>query len=82
MTGKQTIWISKYALSGGIGEYQAEIRDGKAYPGKPFMTFTAFDMGKDAHTTRDMAVSAADAARKKKIASLQKQIAKLEAMKF
>ena len=79
---KQRVWISKYALSGGITEYEAEIRDGKAYPGKPFMDFTSFDMGVDAHDTREAAVAAAEAACKKKVASLKKQIAKLEATKF
>jgi len=82
MTVKQTVWLSKYALSGGIAEYQAEIRDGRAYPGEPFMSYTGFDLGKDAHTTREAAVAAADIARKKKVASLKKQIAKLEATKF
>lgn len=79
---KQTVWLSKYALSGGIAEYQAEIRDGMAYPGKPFMSYTSFKMGVDAHNTREAAVLAAEAASKKKIASLRKPIAKLEATKF
>jgi hypothetical protein len=78
----QKVWLSKYALSGGISEYQAEIRDGKAYPGKPFMSFTAFQLGKDAHETKEGAIAAAEAARKKKVAALKKQIAKLEVMEF
>jgi hypothetical protein len=79
---KQIVWLSKYALSGGIAEYQAEIRDGMAYPGKPFMSYTNFKLGVDAHLTRDAAVLAAEAAAKKKVASLKKQIAKLESMRF
>jgi predicted sulfurtransferase len=79
---KHTVWLSKYALSGGIAEYQAEIRDGMAYPGKPFMSCTSFKMGVDAHNTREAAVMAAEAAAKKKIASLRKQIAKLETTAF
>ena len=39
----ETVWVSKYALSGGVAEYQAEIRDGKAYPVKPFMLFSVND---------------------------------------
>jgi hypothetical protein len=78
----QTVWLSKYALSGGIAEYQVEIRDGKAYPGKPFASFTSFVMGKDAHDTKSAAVAAAEVARQKKLLALKKQIAKLEAAKF
>lgn len=79
---KQTVWLSKYALAGGIAEYQAEIRDGMAYPGKPFLGSIGFKMGVDAHDTREAAVLVAEAAAKKKIASLKKQIAKLEVIKF
>lgn len=76
------MWLSKYALSGGIAQYQAEVRDDMAFPGKPFMSYTGFKMGVDAHDTREAAVAAADVARKKKVASLKKQIAKLEATTF
>lgn len=79
---KQKIWISKYALSGGITEHEAEIRGDNAFPGAPFMSFTYFKMGRDAHLTREEAVAAAHAARKKKIASIKKQITKLEELKF
>jgi len=51
-------------------------------PGAPFMSFTGFTMGKDAHETREAAVVASEAACKKKVAALKKQIAKLEATKF
>lgn len=76
------IWISKYALSTGITEHEADIRDGYAHPGAPFMAFTAFKIGTDAHESLDLAVAAAERARTKKIASLKAQIAKLERMKF
>lgn len=82
MATKTKVWISKHALSGGITEHMAEIRDGYAYPGAPFMSFYGFTIGKDAHLTRDGAVTAAEAMRKKKLASMKKQMAKLEAMKF
>lgn len=39
-------------------------------------------MGKDAHETREAAVVASEAACKKKVAALKKQIVKLEATKF
>lgn len=78
----QTVWISKYALSCGVEEYQAEIRNGVAYPGKPFMSFTGFEIGKDAHHTKDGAIAAAEIMRKKKLSALKKQIDKLEAQKF
>jgi hypothetical protein len=79
------IWISKYALSGGITEHECSPpNDGSDYvhPGKPFATYVSFKLGRDAHTTREDAVKAADAARIKKIASMRKQIAKLEKLTF
>ncbi len=79
---KQKVWISKYALSGGIKEYEAEIRNGSAYPGAPFMSFTGFVLGKDAHLTRDEAVVVAEDMRRRKIASLTKQLSKLEILQF
>lgn len=79
---KKTVWISKYALSNGITEHKAEVRDGAAYPGAPFASFVSFTLGKDAHETRDAAVAAAEVARKKKVAALKKQLAKIESMKF
>jgi len=79
---KKTVWISKYALSTGLTEHKVEIRDGAAYPGAPFPSFVGFAMGKDAHETREAAVAAAEAARKKKLIALKKQIAKIECLKF
>jgi hypothetical protein len=77
------IWISKYALSGGISEYEcAEPHDGYAYPGDPFPPYASFKVGRDAHATREDAVKAAEAARTKKIASVRKQLARLEALRF
>lgn len=79
------VWISKYALSGGITEHECDPPEGVrpyVYPGKPFASFTGFLLGSDAHTSREEAVVAAEAARKKKIASIQKQLAKLEKMTF
>ena len=77
------IWISKYALSGGITEHECEVPSGGyVTPGAPFMSFVSFKMGRDAHDTREGAVQAAKIARAKKIASINKQLAKLLAMEF
>lgn len=82
MPTKTKVWISKYALSEGITEHMAEIRNGAAYPGAPFASFIGFTIGKDAHETREAAVAAAGKQRVKKIAAVKKQLAKLEAMVF
>lgn len=82
MTEKVKVWLSKYALTTNIQEYEAKVEHGKAYPGHPFMSFVGFTIGKEAHLSRQEAVAAAENARKKKIAALKKQIAKLEALKF
>jgi hypothetical protein len=82
MATKTKVWISKYALTGGITEHMAEIRNGDAFPGAPFMNFMSFAIGKDAHLTRDGAVVAAEAMRKKKLAAMKKKMAKIEAMTF
>ena len=79
---KQKVWITKYALSDGVAEYEAEIRGGSAYPGSPFMSFTGFVMGKDAHETREAAMAVAEKMRVQKIASVKKQLAKLENLRF
>jgi hypothetical protein len=79
------IWISKYALSDGITEHECDSPDegsDRVCPGAPFMSFASFKLGRDAHTSRDEAVKAAESARKKKLASVRKQIARLEAMVF
>lgn len=78
----KTVWISRYALSNGITEHNAEIRDARAYPGAPFASFAGFTLGKDAHETREAAVEAAEKQRIKKIASVKKQLAKLEKLTF
>ena len=77
------IWISKYALSGGITEHECDPpEDGRVTPGAPFMSYTSFKMGRDAHDTREGAVQAANIARAKKLASIDKQAAKLRRLVF
>lgn len=67
------------AFEGQMSEVSKEI----VYSGTPG-TWQAlyYKIGKEAFTSLDDAVAAANSARAKKIASLRKQIAKLEAMTF
>jgi hypothetical protein len=79
------VWITKYALSGGITEHECEPpREGNScvFPGNPFFSFTAFKLGTEAHTSLEEAVKFAEKMRMKKIAAMRRQIEKLEAMKF
>lgn len=78
------IWISRYALSDGITEHECDPPNerGQVFPGTPFASYYGFTLGKDAHASKEDAVKAAESQRKKKIASLRKQLAKLEAMTF
>lgn len=79
------IWISKYALSSGITEHECDPpKNGsdRVYPGEPFAGYVSFTLGHDAHATREDAAKAADAVRIKKIASMRKQISKLEKLSF
>lgn len=76
---KVTMWISKYALS--KGRISAEIGTVSDLHFKVGW-HGFYVIGRDAHSTRDAALEAAEAMRIKKIASLKKQIAKLEKMKF
>ena len=81
----QSVFVTKYALSGGITEHHVDnqhVRDGYVYPGKPFMDYTGFKLGVEAFFSRDEAVAASIAARVRKIESLNKQIRKLEALSF
>ena len=78
-------WISKYALSTGIKEIDVEWD-----PDFPTMLTDRSGSlaqnyhgeGRDWHRTRDGAVRIAREMRLKKIASLQKQISKLEKLRF
>ena len=75
------MWISKYALTAGITEESGEIvRSHHDYFSTGPHGF--YRIGKDAHHTIDEAKKAAEAMRVKKIASLKKQIKKLENLSF
>ncbi len=77
-------WITKYALTEGIIEADATvITEGNAisvhFNGNLFANYF---YGKDWHVTKDAAVLRAEEMRDRQIASLKKQIEKLEKMRF
>ena len=76
------MWISRYALSDGIKEVEAEqpaIGDRYA---KINGQFTIYEIGKDIHDTLEAAKEEAEKMRRRKIASLKKQLGNLEDMRF
>jgi hypothetical protein len=76
-------YITKYALTNGIFKTDGEINEN--YPSMfslPGTHHSFFNEGKEWHRTLEGAVARAEEMRVKKIASLKKQIAKLEKMTF
>jgi hypothetical protein len=73
-------YVSKYAASNGIEEVEGEITEGKYVQIKGWSNLMRLDT--EAHVSRADAVIAANVARTKKIASLKKQIEKLEKAVF
>ncbi|WP_454762354.1 hypothetical protein [Caulobacter segnis] len=86
MTETKMMWASKFALSAKIVELPVRASradDRYVYDARPGSGgWTIFTIGKDVHETREEAVCAAEAARTKKIASLRRQITKLEKLNF
>lgn len=80
----QRLWKSKYALTEGIKEVVSrdDADDSGYYIRLEEHSWNLFKIGRDVHTTRQEAVLAAEAMRRKKLDSLRKQIKKLEAMAF
>jgi hypothetical protein len=78
------VWMSKYALTAGLSEHEAqECNDGSMVQiGCGFGTQYLHGEGREWHRTREEAAARAEAMRTKKIASLRQQIARLEAMRF
>lgn len=78
------IFITKYALTKGIIEKEADIhsfRDGSKFAhirGE----FTGYKMTVDAFYNYESAIQRAEEVRKKRIVSLKKQIEKLEKLSF
>jgi len=82
MNPGDTVYLTKYALSDGITErvFQKHADSGRY----AFVdgVWGCVRPGKDLHATRDAAITAAKAMRDKKVASLRKQIERLEAIDF
>ena len=79
------VWISKYALSEGIFAAEGEID--QKYPGMVIIRRRQFDEyfhgeGLQWHRTPEAAIYRAKTMRIAKIASLKRQIAKLEKLEF
>ena len=78
---------SKYALTEGVREIEGTIVTGSS--GTKYFkqsghryTQPLLTVGKGAHLTRDAAVEAAEFLRERKLASLRRQIAKIEELDF
>lgn len=74
------IWNSKYALTEGLIEQEGEeVGDSMVHVGS--LQYLHGE-GKEWHRTRESAAARAEVMRKAKIASVRKQLARLEAMRF
>lgn len=88
MSAMVKIWATKYALSDGISCHQADLdEDGFAYVKRSDRwgnehTNYYYGEGKDWHRTPEAALARAEEMRTAKIASLEKQIAKLRKLTF
>ena len=80
-----TYYVTKYALSS-KGKIAALVADGPpsehGYVYETGWAGRSYKIDRDVFTTPQAAIAAAEAARKKKIASLRKQIAALEKVEF
>jgi hypothetical protein len=79
------IYVTKHALTRGIEEYgDAEIDETRAHvDGRELgMHFALYFHGNEWHKTKAEAIARANLMRDQKIASLRKQIAKLESLTF
>ena len=80
----EKIWVTKYALTTGIFSEMAELDDEMASTPHNYETgeYANSFFGNDWHKTEEAAKARAEEMRLKKIASLKKQIQKLEKMTF
>ena len=80
------VWITKYALTSGIVECDAETCLSTCPDGKMIQrldtTYREMYHKPNWHETKEAAIAKAEDMRKKKIASLKKAIAAMEALKF
>lgn len=79
-------YVTKYALSGKIQHVDLELSGpheaGGPMWGKPLTSWECFKEGTEWFRTKEEALAACETMRAKKIASLKKQIAKLEKRDF
>jgi hypothetical protein len=81
----RTVWVTKYALTAGVKQHPI-VRleeDGDLWaklPGSP--SYGALIGPKDHHPTREAALARAEEMRAAKIASLKRQIERLENLEF
>lgn len=74
------VWITKYALTGGIQEMEGGLSGERQYF---FSNDNSYCIAPNHwHKTRAEAVTCAEQMRQKKIASLEKQIDRLKKLKF
>ncbi len=74
------VWVTKYAMS---GKGVIPCEDAKSSHVDTMVVVGALCLHEDDwHTTPEAAIASAEEMRTKKIASLKKQVAKLEAMTF
>lgn len=77
------VWITKYALTKGVTEKNVDIcGDGMVNESDNRSPVYYHGEGKDWHRTKESALAKAEEMRKKRIASLRKQIEKLEKLRF
>ena len=84
MADMKKYWITKYALTQGIFQVDAELAessDTMIHARKP-NGFASYYHRNEWHHTKQAAVARAKEMQKKKLISLQKQIKKIEALKF
>lgn len=74
------IWNSKYALTKGVIEQEGEAIEDSVFKIGP--SEYLHGEGKDWHRTIEGAVARAEVMRKAKIASMRKQLARLESLRF
>lgn len=79
---KVTVWVTKYALTSGVFEAEAEVVDGYGYIGETNSLRLQVRIGVTAFFTRSEALANAKQQRDRKVKSLTKQIEKLKAMVF
>lgn len=78
------IWVTRWALTGGIIQADAKLYEGKAMASYvPEGSFgSVFVHGDDFHLTEELAIQHAYIMRAKKIQSLNKQLEKIQKLSF